>query len=81
VTGYASVTEWCALDSCSSHVDHDTAEAFQTYLEEFDPSLSINPTLPSINPSISQAVFSDGPVTVNVRPPRGRLIGPVICTC
>ena len=36
-------------------------------LEEFDPSLSINPTLPSINPSISQAVFSGGPVTVNVR--------------
>ncbi len=39
-------------------------------LEEFDPSLSINPTLPSINPSISQAVFSGGPVTVNVRSSR-----------
>ena len=36
-------------------------------LEEFDPSLSINPTLPSINPSVSQALFSGGPVTINVR--------------
>ena len=53
--------------SCSHNVDHDAAEAFQTFLEEFDPSLSINPTLPSINPSISQAVFSNGPVIVNVR--------------